>query len=69
MASLVLELQQLAMSKDQDVKDLLRKALVVATKLGLEDFRTWCDGEMKGYEIEVPQYRKVQGELKAWNPF
>ncbi|MDR4493090.1 MAG: hypothetical protein AB7P17_15280 [Nitrospirales bacterium] len=69
MASLVLELQQSAMSVDQHVKDLLRKAFVVATKLGLEDFQAWCTAEMNGYTSEVPSYRMVKGELKAWNPY
>ncbi|WP_454063561.1 AbiTii domain-containing protein [Candidatus Nitrospira salsa] len=69
MSSLVLELQQSALDKNQRVTDLLRKALVVATKLKLTDFRKWCEDEMNGnFTEEAPPYRIVKGELKAWNP-
>jgi AbiTii len=39
MTSLVLELQHEAMDPEVRVDDLLRKAVVVATTLGIDDFR------------------------------
>ena len=70
MPSLVIELQQGAMDPNAKVSDLLRKALVVATKLGLEEFKIWIELELKGYgSQEVPEYRKIHGEVKAENPY
>ncbi|HBP87483.1 MAG TPA: hypothetical protein DD706_07295 [Nitrospiraceae bacterium] len=41
------------------IADLLRKALVVARKLGLKEFEWWVAKELSGYEEtkDVPQYR------------
>lgn len=69
MASLVLEMQQQAMDSKVAVADVVRTALVVATKLNVPEFRDWCEGELHGYKRrDVPEYRKVEGQLKAWNP-
>lgn len=67
MASLVLDLQRDATSQDARVTDLLRKALLVAKKLELEDFEDWISKEMNGYpdDAEVPEYRMVQGRPMA----
>ena len=71
MTSLVLELQREAMNPTSRISNLLRKALVVATKLKVEGFRTWAESELKGYSSnqEIPPYRNVNGSLKAWNRF
>lgn len=70
MPSLVLELQQEAMNPQVKVSDLLRRALVVATKLNLEEFRAWIEKELKGYkDNKVPSYRSVRGEVKVQNPY
>ena len=70
MSSLVLELQRAAMDPDHKVSDLLRKALVVASKLQIRDFKKWCEHELAGYEkVKTPSYRNVQGQLKAWNSY
>jgi hypothetical protein len=70
MTSLVLELQRAAMDQSQEVVAVLRKAMVVATKLRLDDFRDWCTDEMNGYSKQsVPPYRMVSGQLKAFNPY
>jgi hypothetical protein len=70
---LVLELQRDALDSKVPVSDLLRKALVAATKLGVKDLQTWVTKEMNGYweddEDDVPRYREVRGELKALNPY
>ena len=71
MTSIVLELQQEAMDKNIEISDLLRKALVVATKLNITDFITWVNQELKGYKDydSTPEYRKIQGIIKARNPY
>ncbi|BBO74353.1 hypothetical protein DSCW_17700 [Desulfosarcina widdelii] len=71
MKSLVLELQSEAMNPNSRLSDILRKALVVAKKLKINDFKSWIDSEMKGYQKEaiIPSYRNVKGSLKAWNPY
>jgi hypothetical protein len=71
MKSLVLELQREAMNPNSRLSDVLRKALVVATKLKIDQFKAWIESEMKGYDKtdEIPSYRKVKGSVKAWNPY
>jgi hypothetical protein len=68
--SLVEELQRDALDNTVDVSSLLRKALVVATKLNLVEFKEWVECELKGYgNKEIPSYRVFQGDLRAWNPY
>lgn len=68
--AIVMELQQLALSKTGDPTELLRKGLLVATKLQLQDFRLWLTKELKGYpDDDVPDYRKVRCELRLKNPY
>ncbi len=68
--SLILEIQQIAMDNSVEVTDLLRKALLVAKKLGLQEFQEWIGNELYGYKDEkVPYYRKVRAELRLHNPF
>jgi hypothetical protein len=69
MSSLVEELQRDALDGRTDVSTLLRKAYVVATKLGLAEFKSWCDRELNGYDRDLPEYRKGPAVLKAWNPY
>jgi hypothetical protein len=70
-ASLVLELQRDALDKSVNTADLLRKALVVARKLKVTDIVEWLTHELNGYPegAEVPEYRKLKGELKVHNPY
>jgi len=69
MPSLVLELQTEAISPNAKVSDLLRKALVVASKLKIREFEQWAKNELQGYEADpIPNYRCVKGEIKAYNP-
>lgn len=69
--SIILELQSLASEGDTDVLTLLRKALIVASKLNLSEFHDWICSEMNGYngESKVPQYRQVKADLRARNPY
>ncbi|WP_152540909.1 hypothetical protein [Luteimonas huabeiensis] len=71
MESLVLELQRDALDKNVSTTDLLRKALVVARKLNVTDTVEWITNELNGYPsgVEVPDYRKIRGELKVFNPY
>lgn len=73
MSSIILELQNEASNSNSSVSDLLRKAKIVAVKLGLDDFLKWIENELNGYdtkeESELPSYRIISGEAKAWNPY
>jgi hypothetical protein len=71
MSSVVLELQRDALDRAVPLSDLLRKALVVAKKLGISEFETWIAQELNGYQKleDVPDYRKLNGLVKAWNPY
>jgi len=70
-SSLVDELQQDAANPAVPVGSLLRKALIVASKLGLTDAPAWCKLELSGYrgQDDVPPYRILKGVLKAKNPY
>jgi hypothetical protein len=68
--SIILEMQRMATEKKEDISDLLRKALLVATKLKLYDFRSWIDKELNGYRKgPVPEYRKLKATVRLKNPF
>jgi hypothetical protein len=72
MVGLVTELQRAALDEDSSVSSLLRKALVVATKLQVSDFESWARSELEGYQdrlVPIPEYRKVHGAPKVWNPY
>lgn len=69
MNGIVLELQKEAMDKNADIESLLRKSYVIARKLKLSEFQEWIQCEQEGYgKKEVPEYRMIQGQLKALNP-
>lgn len=68
--SIVIELQKRALN-EKSLPALLRQALLVARKLGVNEFSDWIKKELSGYknEDEIPEYRKVTGELKQLNPY
>lgn len=69
MNGIVLELQKEAMDKNADIESLLRKSYVIARKLKLLEFEEWIQCEQEGYgKKEIPEYRMIQGQLKALNP-
>jgi len=43
---------------------------VVATTLGIDDFRAWAAQELQGYagDTTTPAYRQVTGVLRAYHP-
>lgn len=73
MSSIVLDLQQEVLKPECDVLNALRKAHLIASKLKLKEFDKWIMHELNGYSVkeqdEMPEYRKVNGKLKAWNPY
>lgn len=69
MDGLVLQLQAEALSDSVDIETLLRKAYLTARKLKLKDFETWITNEQNGYNGEIPDYRIISGQIKAWNPY
>lgn len=67
----MLELQKDALNNSYDTTSLLRKALVVSKKLGVEEVEGWLNQELNGYtdpEDALPKYRELHGTLKANNP-
>lgn len=70
MSSIVLDLQKELIKSDCDVLSALRRAQIIATKLNLVDFDTWIKQELNGYKLgdNIPEYRKISGMLKAFNP-
>jgi hypothetical protein len=56
----VIQLQEYATNEQHDVSELLRKALLVATKLKLSDFKEWLSNELNGYN---------DGELRVQHPY
>jgi hypothetical protein len=71
MKSPVLELQHDAMNGEADLTSLLRKCVVIASKLDLKDFLAWTNNELRGYsdDEKLPSYRLVPAELKGFNPY
>lgn len=58
-------------TKNVELSVVLRKALRIAKKLNLEEFATWINQELKGYESihSVPDYRRLNGRLVVKDPF
>lgn len=49
--SLLREIQNDAVNSNVKVSDLLRRCKVLAYRLGNDDFKTWVDSELNGYEL------------------
>lgn len=71
MSGIVLELQREALDKTVRVSDLLRKALLVARKLKVNNLESWILSELNGYpdNSSIPDYRWVHGQIKVFNPY
>ena len=69
--SIVRRLQSECLDKDKDLQSLLRKALLISTKLKLIDLKEWISNELKGYKenTNIPEYRVVHQTLKFFNPY
>ena len=70
MPALVPELVNMASTPGVSTADLLRRALVVARRLAVPELADWINSELTGYGSgEVPEYRRVRGQLVAENPY
>ena len=71
MSSIVIDLQDEILSSNCDIVQILRRAHVIAVKLGLKEFDQWISYELNGYPDQnaCPDYRKIRGILKAFNPY
>ena len=71
MSKIVIELQRDSLDASIKVEDLLRKALAVSIKIGIPEMEKWLDLELNGYNPKdnIPEYRKVSGVIKAFNPY
>lgn len=69
MGGIVIELQREALDEKISIESLIRKAYLVAKKLKLKEFEEWLNQEQNGYKKEIPEYRNITGEIKAWNPY
>ncbi|MBU3845673.1 MAG: hypothetical protein H9855_01605 [Candidatus Acinetobacter avistercoris] len=60
-------LQKLVLDPKSNLTDILRNALLISQKLGLYDFKSWCELELKGYEdideSNIPEYRCIYGSF------
>ena len=69
MPALVPELVNMASDPNISTTDLLRRTLVVARRLAVPELVDWVNSELNGYgAVEVPDYRRLQGDLVAENP-
>lgn len=59
------KLQQDCLNSRITVTELLRSALVLASEYDDKDFATFVSNELTGYPGDVPEYRRVIGELKG----
>lgn len=71
MPSIVLELQSESLNPSVATSDLLRKALVIASKLRVPEFSLWIENELGGYyaENDLPRYRTLRGEVRVQDPW
>ncbi|MGR6806511.1 AbiTii domain-containing protein [Sphaerotilus natans] len=70
MPALVPELVDMASTPAVSTADLLRRALVVARRLAVPELVDWINSELTGYKSgEVPEYRRLRGQLVAENPY
>ncbi|RBQ29955.1 AbiTii domain-containing protein [Aliarcobacter vitoriensis] len=67
--SIILKLQKKCLDKNESLQDLLREALVISTKLKLDDFKEWINSELRGYSDNIPNYRIINVQLKFFNPY
>ena len=70
MPALISELITMASASSVKTSDLLLKAMVAARRLKLTEWIEWINNELRGYPegIEIPDYRKVRGELQIVTP-
>lgn len=71
--ALVLQIQADALDRSVSTADLLRRAKMASTKLGVRSSASWVDHEINGYQgiaaKDLPPYRIVTGQPKFFNPY
>lgn len=67
--SIILKLQKKCLDKNESLQDLLREALLISSKLKLDNFKEWINSELKGYNGNIPEYRVITVKLKFFNPY
>lgn len=67
MVNFIQELQQKVHDKKISVQEVVGLAMLVAQKLGLDDFQKQMEEELNGYEEDanIPSYRRVKSSLKG----
>ncbi|WP_420340123.1 hypothetical protein [Roseibium sp.] len=69
MSGLIFEIQRDALSNNVPIEDLLRRVKLAAAKLELDQLEDWVDQELNGYSGPIPEYRVVNGQPRAFNPY
>ncbi|RWC25959.1 MAG: hypothetical protein EOS70_32650 [Mesorhizobium sp.] len=69
MVGLIEEIQRDALNEAMPVDALLRRVKLAAAKLKLPALESWVESELNGYNGALPEYRKVHGQVSAWNPY
>jgi AbiTii len=67
MMTLLEEIEQGAASEEMSLGTLLRKCLILASRLGSKPATDWVDWELNGYppDVPVPEYRVLRLVIKA----
>lgn len=62
--SLLRDIQNAAVDPNMDVATLLRKCKILSVRLANDEFKTWVDRELNGYERieDLPKYRVLRTE-------
>ncbi|OTG73951.1 hypothetical protein B9T23_13150 [Acinetobacter terrae] len=64
-------LKKMSLDPKAKITDILRHAYAIADNLDLQDFKTWCKSELRGYDDSkdtfLPEYRHIEGTLHAFN--
>jgi hypothetical protein len=65
------ELKNKAIKTDTSISEILREVKIFAKKLKDKKIETWADKELLGYnkKDKIPEYRKISGHPKAFNPY
>src|SRR5437867_11120132 len=65
--SILEQIQDAGISKDQAIADLLRRCKVLAVRLGSQELNHWVDRELNGYapEDSLPDYRVAKVQSRA----
>ena len=53
MSSIVIDLQDEILSSDCDIVQILRRAHVIAVKLGLKEFDQWISYELNAFNVPL----------------